>query len=101
MAPPKKKGGLSRTAAYYRSHPEAREKKKETDNEVNRRPEQKAKRRELDKARRGAVKRGANVEGKDMAHGKDGKLRLKDSSKNRGDKNDTRGDKKARGKKKK
>ena len=41
MAPPRKdRSELSRSAKYYRDHPEAREKKKKTDTEVNRRPEQ-------------------------------------------------------------
>ena len=38
---------MGRSTEYYRTHPEARKKKAETDKKINARPEQKAKRREL------------------------------------------------------
>jgi hypothetical protein len=49
MAPPKKKGNLSDSAKFYRSSAKARAVKKAKDTEVNRRPEQRAKRAELSK----------------------------------------------------
>lgn len=36
---------MGRSTEYYRTHPEARRKKAETDKKINARPEQKAKRR--------------------------------------------------------
>lgn len=96
MAPPRKKGNLSRSARYYREHPEAREKKKETDTRINRRPEQKAKRAELSRRNRAHDKRHgkASRSGKDYDHGSG---RYISSSSNRGKKSGTRGDKNARG----
>ena len=38
---------MGKSTEYYRTHPEARKKKAETDKKINARPEQKAKRREL------------------------------------------------------
>ena len=84
MAPPKKpRSQLRSSAKYYRDHPEAREKKKQTDKKVNARPEQRTKRNELKKARRAAKKRGVNLRGKDMSHTKDGRIVPEDSSRNR------------------
>jgi hypothetical protein len=100
MAPPKKRGKLSRSAKFYRDNPEARDKKKKKDKEVNSRPEQVKKRVEANRHRRKAKAAGKNVEGKDAAHTKSG-MRLKSSSANRGSKSDSPGDKRARGKKKK
>ncbi len=81
MAPRKKKGPVSDSTAYYRSHPEARRKKAETDKRVNARPEQKAKRRELAEGRR---KRGMMGKGgDDLSHTKSGKLVRESPSKNR------------------
>ena len=42
-----------------------------------------------------------NGDKKDVSHKSNGKVTLRPQSKNRGDTNDTKGDKKARGKKKK
>lgn len=91
----------SRTAKYYAENPEARKKKAEYDTKLNRRPEQLAKRRELEKANREHDKKYGKESrrGKDLAHTASG-MRYKDTSANRGDKNDTKGDRKARGKKK-
>lgn len=44
---PRKQGKVGKTAKYYRSHPEARNKKAATDKKVNQRPEQRKKRSEL------------------------------------------------------
>lgn len=43
----KKYKHMGRSTEYYRTHPEARKKKAKKDKEINARPEQKAKRREL------------------------------------------------------
>lgn len=96
MAPPKKNGGLSRSAKYYRDNPEARRKKAETDTKINSRPEQKKKRREAGRKRYAAKKRGVNVKGKDASHTSRG-MRMKNSSANRGSKSDSAGDRRARG----
>ena len=100
---------LGRTARYYKygstvpgkkkpkNAKRARKVKDSTTKKINSKPSQKAKRRALEKKRREMVKQGKNVEGKDVAHTKNG-FRLKDSSKNRGSKSDMPGDKRARGK---
>jgi len=80
MAPPRV-SNPKRSAKYYRSNPEARQKKAATDKKVNARPEQRAKRSELttERRRRGIAGRG----GKDLSHTKDGKMVLESPSKNR------------------
>lgn len=98
MAPPKKsRGSLSASAKYYRDNPAARRKKAATDKKVNSRPEQKEKRSEAGSARYAAKKAGKNIAGKDASHTKTG-IVFKDSSKNRGSKSDSNGDRRARGK---
>lgn len=93
---------VCRSTKYYREHPEARRKKAETDKKINSRPEQKAKRRELGRENYEHDKKygKGSREGKDLSHTSSG-LRYKPSSINRGSKSDTKGDKKARGGKKK
>ena len=81
MAPPKKKGKVSKSAAYYRKNKRARAKKAATDKKVNARPEQRKKRSESNKARRTAKKKGQNIKGKDYDHAKG---RFVKSSTNRG-----------------
>jgi hypothetical protein len=95
MASPKKNyNELSDTAKYYRNNPSAREKKAETDKEINARPEQKRKRAQLVKERR---KRGIYGKGgADLSHTTKGLIR-KSMKKNRGSKTDSQGDKNARG----
>jgi hypothetical protein len=80
MAPPRV-SNPKRSAKYYRSNPEARQKKAATDKKVNARPEQREKRSELttERRRRGIAGRG----GKDLSHTKDGKMVLENPSKNR------------------
>jgi hypothetical protein len=80
MAPPKLKR-VKRTAKYYRKNAVARRKKAATDKAFNSKPGQKAKRRQLAKARykRGIMGKG----GKDMSHTKSGKLVPESPSKNR------------------
>lgn len=89
---------LSKTANYYRSHPEARAKKKAYDTKFNQKPEQREKRSELvTKNREHDKKYGkASREGKDLSHTSHG-LVYKSTSANRGSKSDTSGDRRARG----
>lgn len=89
----------SKSAKYYASHPEARAKKKNYDSLFERKEEQVEKRKELVKENR---KRGTygNHDGKDLAHTSHG-LIFKSAHKNRGDKDDRPGDRRARGGKKK
>jgi hypothetical protein len=93
-----------RTSEYYKTHPEARKKRLEYQAEYNKRADQLEKRIELNRENR---KRGTYGDkngphaGKDLAHHSSGRLTYKSPSKNRGDKNDTKGDVRARGSKKK
>lgn len=88
----------SKSAKYYAKNPKARKKKAATDKKINARPEQVKKRVEANKARRKAKASGKNIKGKDASHTKNGII-FKDSSKNRGSKSDSAGDKRARGRK--
>lgn len=96
--PPKKKkrSELSDTAKYYRDNPAARRVKAKTDKSINSRDSQKKKRAESGRKRYAAQKSGKDVSEKDYDHGSN---RFIDSSKNRGKKSGTAGDKRARGKK--
>lgn len=91
----------SRTAEYYRTHPKAREKKKEYDTKFNEKKEQREKRSELvQKNREHDKKYGkASRDGKDASHTSHG-IVYKSTSANRGSKSDTAGDRRARGGKK-
>lgn len=101
MSPPKlPRSKLKKSAKYYRDNPKARKKKNSTTAKNNQKPERKKKMKESTAARRKAIKAGKNVKGKDMAHTKNG-IVAKNSSKNRGSKSDSAGDKRARGGKKK
>jgi len=88
----------SRSAEYYRSHPEARERKAAYDTEFNRKPSQQKKRAELNKANREHDKKygKASRKGKDLSHTSSG-LVYKPKSVNRGSKTDRPGDRRARG----
>ena len=81
MAPPIKKGKVSKSAKYYRDNPEARKKKAATDKKVNARAAQKKKRRESGKKRYDAKKKGKNIKNKDYDHATNSFV---SSSKNRG-----------------
>lgn len=59
---------LSRSALYYRKNKRAREAKALKDKEINARPEQRAKRSELEKKRREAKKRGVDTSKSDYDH---------------------------------
>jgi hypothetical protein len=87
-----------RTARYYQENPEARKKRLEYQSEYNKRPSEVNKRERLNSINR---RRGTygNGDGMDASHTKRGII-MKRASLNRGDVNDTPGDKRARGKKK-
>ena len=59
---------LSKSALYYRSHPEARKVKAKTDSAINRRPSQVKKRVESNRKVREAHARGYNTTGMDYDH---------------------------------
>lgn len=58
----------SKSAIYYKTHPQARAKKARYDTRLNDRPAQVNKREESNKMRYRAKKRGTNVRGKDYDH---------------------------------
>ena len=78
---PRKVANPKRTAKFYRGSSTARAKKAETDTEVNKHPDQMAKRRELavERRKRGIMGKG----GPDLSHTKDGRLVKESPSKNR------------------
>ena len=86
---------LSKSALYYRSNKEAREKKKDYDSVFNQKPSAVKKRVEANRANR---KRGSygNGDKLDASHTKSG-IVFKPQSKNRGSKSDSAGDRRARG----
>lgn len=88
--------GLSASAKYYRSHPEARKKKQAYNAKLNRRPEQRKRRSELVQVRRdrGVYGKGGN----DMSHEKGG-IRSRSVKYNRGNSKNSPGDRRSRGKK--
>lgn len=89
---------VSESAKYYRTHSEARERKKRYDSKYEKSPSQMAKRRELAKKNAEHDRKfgSASRKGKDLSHTKNG-LRYKPSSVNRGSKTDMAGDRRARG----
>ena len=93
-----------RTSEYYKTHPEARAKRLAYQADYNKKPEQLKKRIELNRVNRERGTYGDKTgphAGKDLSHHSNGRLTYKSPSKNRGDKNDTKGDVRARGTKKK
>lgn len=89
---------LSKSARYYRSNPEAREKKKKYDTELNAKPAQRKKRSALNKYNRKKKDPKGN---KTDAYHKGKKIAgYKPQSANRGDTNDSAGDRRSRGGKK-
>lgn len=89
---------VSESAKYYRTHPEARERKKRYDSKFEKSPSQMAKRRELARHNAAHDKKygAASRKGKDASHTKSG-IRYKPTSVNRGSKTDMAGDRRARG----
>lgn len=88
----------SRSAKFYASNPEARRKKNKYDTEFNKKPSQVKKRTALNAFN---INKGTygNGDGLDAAHKGRKIVGFKSASKNRGDKNDTSGDRSARGRK--
>lgn len=60
--------GLSKSAQYYRDHPEAARKKQRYDAVLNRIPRQMKKREESNLERAHAKKKGKNIKGMDYDH---------------------------------
>lgn len=89
----------SRSAKYYANNPEARKKKQAYDAEFNKKPEQVKKRTALNAYNRNAGTYG-NGDNKDASHKGKKITGFVNQSKNRGDKNNAAGDKRARGRKK-
>ena len=71
----------SRSAEYYRSHPEARERKMMSDRKYHSTPARKAYRRKVARVRRAKGVMGKG--GKDVSHTKSGGFRMESVSKNR------------------
>ena len=71
----------SKSAEYYRSHPESRRKKMLYDRKYHSTPERKAYRRKLARVRRAKGVMGKG--GKDVSHTKSGGFRMESPSKNR------------------
>lgn len=91
---------MKKTAKFYRDNPESRKKKNEYQKKYNAKPENIKKRVELNAYNRDKGTYG-NGDGKDAAH-KGGRIAgFKSQSANRGSNSDSRGDKRARPKKKK
>ena len=74
--------GQSRTSKYYAKNAEARKRRQTAQAKINRRPEEKAKRRASarERRRRGIMGKG----GKDLSHTKSGKMVRESVKKNRG-----------------
>lgn len=88
---------ISRSAKYYQDNEKARKKHVEYQKEYNKKKSQVKKRVELNRENRRLGTYG-NGDDMDVSHHKGG-MRLEKQSKNRGDKNNMPGDKRARGKK--
>lgn len=90
---------MSRSAAYYHAHPEARKKKQQYDAKFNKKEDQVKKRVALNRYNRKQTKLGNNRkgDGTDAAHHGSVIVGYKSQSANRGDKNDSPGDRRARG----
>lgn len=84
----------SKSAEYYRKNPRARKKKSVYDKKLNATTKQKKKRADCNRKRRAAKRAGKNIKNMDYDHGS---KRFISSSKNRGKKSGTSGDKRARG----
>lgn len=87
----------SRSAKFYASNPKSREKKRKYDAEFNKKPDQVKKRVALNQYNR---KHGKKGDGLDAYHKGNKIVGFKSASKNRGDKNDSKGDRSARSPKK-
>lgn len=90
---------LSRSAKYYKDNPEARANKNAYQKDYNKKSSSVKKRVELNRINRLLGTYG-NGDGMDVSHKPGNKKRLEPQSKNRGNKTNTPGDRRARGKKK-
>lgn len=90
---------MGKTSDYYKSHPAARKRKQAYDATFNKKPSQVKKRVALNKFNRKQTKLGNNVKGdqKDASHKGSKIVGYSRQSRNRGDKNNSVGDKAARG----
>jgi hypothetical protein len=95
-APTREVMGLSRSAKYYRDNPEARKRKNAYQKEFNKKREQIRNRVELNRENRERGTYG-NGDGMDISHTASGDIILRPQSQNRGDNNDSPGDRRARG----
>ena len=86
---------LSKSARYYRRNAKARAKKDAYNKEFNRKPEQRKKRSRLWVLRRRMKRNGANLNGKDLGHKRNGNIVPTGRKANRGrkDKNGVNSDK--------
>jgi hypothetical protein len=98
----RKEAMKGKSQKHYDSNTDSRLKKNSYDREYYRKnkPKLNASRAERKRFRNKAIKNGASVKGKDVAHTKKG-LRLKSIKANRGSNSDSRGDRIARPKKNK
>ncbi len=89
----------SRSAKFYAKNPEARRKKNEYQAQFNKKPDQVKKRVELNSYNRKATKAGLNKKGdqRDASHVGSRIVGFSSQSRNRGDKNNSPGDKRSRG----
>lgn len=87
----------SRTAQFYASHPDARKKRLEYQAEYNKKPREVAKRKALIKFNRDHGTYG-NGDGLDASHKGKRIVGFSSASRNRGDKNNSPGDRRSRGK---
>jgi hypothetical protein len=87
---------LSRSAKYYRDNPEARAKKNAYQKSYNKKKGESKRRSELNRLNRlfGTYGNGDKL---DVSHRSGKQTRLESESKNRGSKNNTSGDRRARG----
>jgi hypothetical protein len=92
--------GASKTSKHYAKNPESAEKHRAYQRKYNKTEKAKDYRAALNKENRKRKTYG-NGDGLDVSHQPNGKTKLEPASKNRGDKNNTAGDRRARGGKKK
>lgn len=86
---------MGRSTQFYRDNPEARRKKNAYQKRYNAKPSARKRRAESNRARYRMKKNGVDVDGKDVAHTKNG-FRVKSVKANRGSKSDSPGDRRAR-----
>lgn len=88
--------GLSRTARYYRDNPKARKKRNAYQKKYNKKKSEIQRRIELNRINRQRGTYG-NGDNRDASHTSSGRIVMRNQSRNRGDRNDRPGDRRARG----